>query len=34
MLRAIGDHHDLMAGICADVLQPDTITVGDLVRTG
>lgn len=32
MLRAISDHHDLFAGVYADVLAAGTLTVGDLVR--
>lgn len=31
MLKAIGDHHDLMAGVYATVERPGTITVGDAV---
>ena len=32
MLRAISDHHDLLAGVYADVLAPGTLTVGDEVH--
>jgi uncharacterized protein YcbX len=31
MLQAISDHHDLLAGVYASVLQPGTIAVGDAV---
>lgn len=31
MLRAISEHHDLLAGIYASVLEPGTIAVGDVV---
>jgi uncharacterized protein YcbX len=31
MLQAISDHHDLMAGVYASVVQPGTISVGDVV---
>ena len=31
MLQAISDHHDLLAGVYASVLQPGTLSVGDVV---
>jgi uncharacterized protein YcbX len=34
MLKAIGDHHDLLAGVYASVLRPGTISVGDPVTVG
>ena len=32
MLQAISDHHDLLAGVYASVLQPGTLSVGDSVH--
>ena len=34
MLRAISDHHDLLAGVYADVLATGTISLGDEVFVG
>jgi uncharacterized protein YcbX len=34
MLRAISDHHDLLAGVYADVVGSGRITVGDEIRVG
>ena len=34
MLRAVSDHHDLMAGVYAEVLEPGTVAVGDPVVVG
>ena len=31
MLKAIGDHHDLNAGVYASILRPGSISVGDVV---
>lgn len=32
MLRAIGDHHDLIAGVYAEVVAPGLLTVGDMAQ--
>lgn len=34
MLKAVSDQHDLCAGVYAQVLQPGTVAVGDVVHVG